>query len=513
MTTEGSSELQNFTPHNHHPQLLDWLEDSFPFLPSFLEDEAYSLSSDLTSYDWWAPNPQDDPLLASSAVASPVGPNPTPSAPTETKPLVVAQFETSKKRKLPTNSGGSQRRRSAATDDTEGNNSSDNEIHRKPPITATGRKAKSGSTNVNGNNKEVRWAEQLLNPLAGAIDASNLSRIQHLLYVLQELASPTGDANHRLASHGFRALTRRIPTLASGDHIPSPPVFATAEPKLFRSALIKFHEVSPWFAFPNALANASILQTLSVTPKTLHVVDVGVSHGIQWPTLLEALTRRPGGTPPLIRLTIAENSLPAGPFSAAPPGYDSSSHLLRYSKLLDLNLQINHVKDLTPQSLSPSETETLVICAQFRANHGDSDKKAEFLRSAREMNPDLLILTEIDGSGLGFARRAEVLWRFLDSTSAAFKGRECEERRVMEGEMARVLEEGGEGFGEGREQWAERILGLGFRELGFGDEAVEAGRALLRKYDGNWEMRMVERAVGLWWKGQPVSFCSLWKTG
>ena len=41
------------------------------------------------------------------------------------------------------------------------------------------------------------------------------------------------------------------------------------------------------------------------------------------------------------------------------------------------------------------------------------------------MDPDLVILTEIDGgegsaAAAGFAKRAEILWRFLDSTSAPF---------------------------------------------------------------------------------------------
>lgn len=77
--------------------------------------------------------------------------------------------------------------------------------------------------------------------------------------------------------------------------------------------------------------------------------------------------------------------------------------------------------------------------------------------------------------------------------------------------------EEGLGFGEGRERWKERMLGLGFREERFGEEAIDGGRALLRKYDGNWEMRPAtvaeaEPGIGLWWKGQPVSFCSIWKT-
>jgi len=56
---------------------------------------------------------------------------------------------------------------------------------------------------------------------------------------------------------------------------------------------------------------------------------------------------------------------------------------------------------------------------------------------------------------------------------------------------------------------------VGFVGEVFGEDAIDGARALLRKYDSNWEMRIEEKDgfVGLWWKGQPVSFSSLWKLG
>ncbi|GKF84943.1 nodulation-signaling pathway 1 protein-like protein, partial [Tanacetum coccineum] len=52
-----------------------------------------------------------------------------------------------------------------------------------------------------------------------------------------------------------------------------------------------------------------------------------------------------------------------------------------------------------------------------------------------------------------------------------------------------------------------------FVENAFAEDVVDQARALLKKYDSHWEMRVDEKdgPVGLWWKGQSVSFCSLWK--
>ncbi|CAL1354383.1 unnamed protein product [Linum trigynum] len=65
----------------------------------------------------------------------------------------------------------------------------------------------------------------------------------------------------------------------------------------------------------------------------------------------------------------------------------------------------------------------------------------------------------------GFSRRVEYMWRFLDSMSSAFKGRENEERRMMEGEAARALVRGrdGEMKNERKEKWCERMRGVSQR--------------------------------------------------
>lgn len=212
-------------------------------------------------------------------------------------------------------------------------------------LAGTGRKVQGkGGPGIssNGGSKETRWAEKLLNPCATAIEAANVSRVRHLFCVLQELQSFSGVANHMLAAYGLRALVNHLSCTgisisnidgAAAATAEAAVTFVTSEPRLFRSALIKFHEVSPWFALPNALANASILQTLARDPsrsaKTLRVVDVGVSHGLQWPTFLDAIARRPEGGPPHVRLTVAERprrrDTTSGPISFVTPNPSTST--------------------------------------------------------------------------------------------------------------------------------------------------------------------------------------------
>lgn len=548
-----TSEEPEPNPASDH--IMDWLEESVSFLPSFLDDPYHS--GDINGYQWWDESQdigQDMINTIDTSLNSPSG-NPATATTMTTNPVnpTISNYQTipnsSKKRKsaddpIPKTSQNhhNQRRNHGRRI----NQAEDGEAAIEEVVAirkSVGNKKNSakgiGNNCNNGNNKEGRWAEQLLNPCAAAITEGNCTRVQHLLYVLHELASLTGDANHRLAFHGLRALTHHISS--SGSFSYSAPTgtttFSNVEPRFFQKSLIKFYEVSPWFAFPNNIANSCILQILSEEndrTRNLHIVDIGVSHGVQWPILLEALTRRSGGPPPLVRITIIAGTAETDqntetPFSKGPPGDNFSSRLLGFAKSMNINLQINRpdnqpLQSLNAQVINSSEDETLIVCAQFRLhhlNHNTPDERTEFLKVLRNMEPKGVVLSEnnieCSCSNCGnlaarFSRRVEYLWRFLDSTSYAFKGRESEERRLMEGEAAKALTNQGE-MNEGKEKWCDRMRGAGFVGEALGEDAIDGARALLRKYDSNWEMRVEEKDgfAALWWKGEPVSFCSLWK--
>ncbi|KAE8792197.1 nodulation-signaling pathway 1 protein-like [Hordeum vulgare] len=298
-------------------------------------------------------------------------------------------------------------------------------------------------------------------------------------------------------------------------------VVRRAEPRMFRASLIKFHEVSPWFTLPNTLANAAISQLASAAPRPLHLVDIDVSHEVQWPTLLESLTRMAAGrAPPFVQLTVV--ATPPVPFSASPPGYDFSPHLLRYAKSIKLDFEIGRAASLdSAHGFCTAPDEALVVCLQFRLGHVTAEERTDIIRRVKDLKPQLVVLSELDvwgnGSAAGeFTARLELLWRFLESTHAAFKGRDGEDRRLLEAEAGSAVAVAAAREAVGREGWRDCMTAAGFDQVAFGGEAVESARSLLRKYDNGWEMSTTAAATGgggdgaLRWKGQPVSFCSLW---
>ncbi|KAI4381037.1 hypothetical protein MLD38_007155 [Melastoma candidum] len=70
---------------------------------------------------------------------------------------------------------------------------------------------------------------------------------------------------------------------------------------------------------------------------------------------------------------------------------------------------------------------------------------------------------------------------------------ESGERRMMEGQAAKGLISKGP-MNDGKERWCESMQEAGFVAVAemVGEDVVDGGRALLRKHDGNWEMRVEE---------------------
>ncbi|CAN8270163.1 unnamed protein product [Cochlearia groenlandica] len=377
-------------------------------------------------------------------------------------------------------------------------------------------------------NKEERWAEQLLNPCALAVNARNSSRVQHYFCVLSELASPSGDANRRLAAFGLLALQHHLSSSSSATSSSWPVLdaFVSAEVKMFQNTLLKFYEVSPWFALHNNIANSAILQILAQdhidNNKDLHILDMGVSHGMQWPTLLEALSCREKVPTPRVRITVLSDLTEDTPFSVGPPAYNYGTRLIGFAKSLNINLQINVLDKF--QLIETSPHETLIVCVQFRMHQLKASipyEVSEALKVLRSLGPKGVILCENNGEGNSshsgdfpevFSRKLEYLWKFLDSTSSGFKEENSEERKLMEGEATKVFMNTRQ-MSEGKEKWYEMMSEAGFVAEAFGEEAIIGAKSLLRKYDNNWEMKMedADTFAGLLWKGEAVSFCSLWK--
>ena len=199
---------------------------------------------------------------------------------------------------------------------------------------------------------ESRWAEQLLNLCAAAIASKNISRTQHLMWVLNDLASVVGDANQRLAAYGLRALFCRITgrmeaaaTFLRPRHKEQEVSFGR---KTVHRALVKFHEYVPWHQNCYAVTSQTLLEVCAGKSR-LHLIDIGAGKGIEWPIFIDALVGRSGGPPSILRMTMIrdlrrEELNMHTAKSVNSEAADFMTRLVKFASLLGLHVEVNMVQ-------------------------------------------------------------------------------------------------------------------------------------------------------------------------
>ncbi|OEL14299.1 DELLA protein DWARF8 [Dichanthelium oligosanthes] len=137
----------------------------------------------------------------------------------------------------------------------------------------------------------------LLVTCTGAIQAGDYTgahgNLAEARAILTVIAPSTGIG--RVANHFTDALAQRL--FPAYPHSAPPPPPPAAPAKLYS----QFYDASPYLKFAYFTANQAILDAFEGCD-SVHVVDFALMQGLQWPTLIHALSQREGG-PPRLRVT------------------------------------------------------------------------------------------------------------------------------------------------------------------------------------------------------------------
>jgi hypothetical protein len=395
-----------------------------------------------------------------------------------------------------------------------------------------------------------RWAEQLLNLCAGAIAEHNISRTQHLMWVLNELASFTGDGNERLAAYGLKALFCRI-TRGTSEATYLRPFHHQEKqlgPKAIHKALVIFHELHPWHQISYTVTNEALMDAF-MGKSHLHIVDIGVMKGLQWPTLIDALANRPGGPPTKLRITTLRhhNQWPVcvnDPVDAE--SADFMRRLVTFAKVLGFNCELNlyagPLERFREEDLKLEEGETLAVCCQFRLHrltnlvspqarqsNAHRTPRDDFLDFVHSLKPSLFVVSENDVDMLSddfptrFKEICRFWWYLFESIDLSYKGKEAEMRGICEYEGSLIMQnaiacEGRERNerNDRQENWLKLIRRAGFVPMPINEDIKKAVKSQLQRYDTeHWSVSysiLGNNCVNLLWKENSTLFTSLWKT-
>ncbi|KAJ0243707.1 DELLA protein RGL3 [Hirschfeldia incana] len=360
---------------------------------------------------------------------------------------------------------------------------------------------------------------QALVACAEAVQRENLILADALVKRVGSLAASQAGAMGKVAAYFAEALARRIYRIHPSS---SPAAFAAAVDPSFDEILrMHFYESCPYLKFAHFTANQAILEAVT-TARGVHVIDLGIGQGMQWPALMQALALRPGG-PPSFRLT------GVGGDGIQQLGWKLAQLAQAIGVEFEFKgLTVESLTDIEPEMFDTRpESETLVVNSVFElhpvlARPGSIEKLLETVKAVR---PSIVTVVEQEANHNG----AVFLERFNEALHYYSSLFDSLEDGVMIPSRDRVMSEvylgrqivnvvAAEGTDrierhETLDQWRKRLGSAGFDPVSLGSDAFKQASLLLALSGGGDGYRVEENegSLMLAWQTKPLIAASAWK--
>ncbi|KAG6742576.1 hypothetical protein NC653_037619 [Populus alba x Populus x berolinensis] len=398
--------------------------------------------------------------------------------------------------------------------------------------------------------------EKLLLHCASALEHNDGTLVQQVMWVLNNVASLVGDPNQRLTSWFLRALVSRAskvcPTAMDFDGSSR-----IQRRQMSVTELAVYVDLIPWHRFGFCASNSAIFKAIEGHSK-VHILDFSITHCMQWPTLIDALAKRPEG-PPSLRITVPSCRPPVPPFLNVSceevglrlsnfakfrdvpfefnviddPSYLASTEIMPKESSHDFHFEslLNH---LTPSVLNLRDDEALVINCQNWLRYlsnieqkgrsvQDSSLRDAFLRTVKAFNPCIVIVVDEDSdlSAPSLSSRIATcfnyLWIPFDALET-FLPKDSSQRIEYESDIGHKIENiiSFEGLQrierlEPGIKVSERMKNAGFLSVPFCEDTIGEVRSLLEEHASGWGMKREEdHMLMLTWKGHNSVFATAW---
>ncbi|XP_021769008.1 scarecrow-like protein 9 [Chenopodium quinoa] len=380
-----------------------------------------------------------------------------------------------------------------------------------------------------GSRIEVIDLRSLLSLCAQAVGSNDQRNANDLLRQIRQYSSPTGDGNQRMAHYFADGLEARLAGV--GTPIYSCLLTGPASAVDILRAYHMFLAVCPFKKIGNFFSNRTIAAVAEKATR-LHIIDIGIVYGFQWPCLFQRLSSRPGG-PPRIRLTGVD--LPQPGFRPAKRVEETGRRLKNYAESFNIPFEFNAVakkwETVTVEDLKIDSDEVLVVNCMLRLKYVPEETamvecpRDMVLNLVKQIKPAIFIHGVVNGafnSPFFITRFREALFHFstLFDMLETNLPRDIQERILIEREifgrqaMNVIACEGLERIErpETYKQWQVRNERAGFRQLPLNPEILNMAKKRVKSVyhkdysideDGNWLLQG--------WKGRIVYALSTWK--
>uniref|UniRef100_A0A0E0LMC0 Uncharacterized protein n=1 Tax=Oryza punctata TaxID=4537 RepID=A0A0E0LMC0_ORYPU len=364
----------------------------------------------------------------------------------------------------------------------------------------------------------------LLLRCAEAVAMDQLPEARDLLPEIAELASPFGSSPERVAAYFGDALCARVLSSYLGAYSPlALRPLAAAQSRRISGAFQAYNALSPLVKFSHFTANQAIFQALDGEDR-VHVIDLDIMQGLQWPGLFHILASRPT-KPRSLRITGLGASLDVLEATGRRLADFAASLGLPF-EFRPIEGKIGHVADAGALLGPRHHGEATVVHWMHHCLYDVTGSDAGTVRLLKSLRPKLITIVEQDlgHSGDFLGRFVEALHYYSalfdalgDGAGAAEEEaaeRHAVERQLLGAEIRNIVAVGGpKRTGEVRvERWGDELRRAGFRPVTLAGSPAAQARLLLGMYP--WKgYTLVEEdgCLKLGWKDLSLLTASSWE--
>lgn len=367
----------------------------------------------------------------------------------------------------------------------------------------------------------------LLLACAEAVAKEEYMLARRYLHHLNRVVTPLGDSMQRVASCFTEALSARLAaTLTTKPTIPS----SNSNPKLSFSGfppnsieILKIYQIvyqaCPYVKFAHFTANQAIFEAFEAEER-VHVIDLDILQGYQWPAFMQALAARPTGAP-FLRITGVGPSMESV--------RETGRCLTELAHSLNIPFEFHAVgeqlEDLKPHMFNRRVGEALAVNSVNRLHRVPGNCLGNLLAMIRDQAPNIVTLVEQEASHNGpyfLGRFLEALHYYsaiFDSLDATFPPESAQrakvEQYIFAPEIRNIVAcEGVERIErhERLEKWRKIMEGKGFKGVPLSPNAVTQSKILLGLYscDG-YRLTEDKGCLLLGWQDRALIAASAWR--
>nr|GEV42070.1 hypothetical protein [Tanacetum cinerariifolium] len=370
--------------------------------------------------------------------------------------------------------------------------------------------------------------------LLEAVGCRDTQLAETILSQIWYSANPLGDSLQRVSYCFATGLKSRLSLLQTNINANGTiwggvtlPTDVTREDKI--EAFHLLHQNTPYIQFGFMSANDAILQA-SKNKDRLHIIDLGMEHTLQWPSLIEKLasTTNQGVPPKFIRITgilgdhgdmtELESSMETVAAEANALGIELKFHLITGPATPEM---------LTKDNLQLKEGETLFVNSILHLHTYVKESRGSLktiLQLIKKLGPSLLTVVEQDANHNGpfflgrFLESLHYYSAIFDSLEACLGRNSMERLKIERNHFAEEIQnivayEGPERVErhERADQWRRQLGRAGFQvAIGNKERQMDVMKGL-RCGDGYTVGNDQKGYNLLGWKGRPIMLAAAWQ--